>query len=119
MGVASPPAEGAVDERSLIFGDFLAMPLLDLGDDTDEQKFLGNEEIAHNIDSLGHMVDAYVHHALIDGLGDILFVDVQGGFLSMHLTIKLPLISLAIIGVVLKDGGLCLFGPQSHTFVFH
>ncbi|KAH9991685.1 hypothetical protein BJV77DRAFT_513913 [Russula vinacea] len=98
VGVASPPDTGATDDRSLIFSDFLAMPLLDLGGDTEERKFSGNEEIAHNIDPLGRVIDAFVHHALVDSFGDILFVDVQG--------------------VVFEDGGLCLFDPQAHTSVF-
>jgi hypothetical protein len=76
--VASPPNTGATDNRSLIFSDFLAMPLLDLNSNTKERKFSGNEEIAHNIDPLGRVIDAYVHHALVDSLGDILFADVQG-----------------------------------------
>lgn len=54
------------------------MPLLDLGDKTEERKFSGNEEIAQNIDPLGRVIDAYVHHTLVDSLGDILLVDVQG-----------------------------------------
>ena len=72
------PHNGEVDERSLVFMDFLAAPLLEINDETEERKFSGNEDIAQNKDPLGQMIDAYVHHALIDSFGDILLVDVQG-----------------------------------------
>ena len=73
------PKKGEVDERSLVFMDFLAAPLLKINETlTDERKFSGNEDIAHNKDLLGRMVDAYVHHTLINSFGDILLVDVQG-----------------------------------------
>lgn len=114
--MASPPDTGATDDRSLIFSDFLAMPLLDLGGDTEERKFSGNEEIAHNIDPLGQVIDAFVHHALVDSFGDILFVDVQGRSFMCFLLNTLSL--LACAGVVFEDGGLCLFDPQAHTSVF-
>lgn len=71
------PKKGEVDECSLIFLDFLAAPLLEINE-LKEWKFSGNENIAHNKDPLGRMIDAYVHHTLIDSFGDILLVDVQG-----------------------------------------
>jgi hypothetical protein len=76
--VATAPAAGDTDDRSLLFCDFLAMPLLELGDGSDERKFSGNEDVAHNVDALGRVIDAYVHHTLDDSLGDFLLVDVQG-----------------------------------------
>lgn len=78
LELAAAPDKGEVDERSLVFTDFLAAPLLEINNDSKEQKFSGNEDIAHNKDPLGRMVDAYVHHTLIDSFGDILLVDVQG-----------------------------------------
>ena len=78
LELVGAPDEGEVDERSLVFMDFLAAPLLEINDETTERKFSGNEDIAHNKDPLGRMVDAYVHHTLIDSFGDILLVDVQG-----------------------------------------
>jgi myosin-heavy-chain kinase len=79
LELAAAPDEGEVDERSLVFMDFLAAPLLEINNETgEERKFSGNEDIAHNKDPLGRMIDAYVHHTLIDSFGDILLVDVQG-----------------------------------------
>ena len=111
-------AASTTANASLIFRDFLAMPLLDLGgENIKERKFSGNEEIALNIDPLGRVIDAYVHHALVDSLGDILLVDVQGRSLQGFLPNSLSL--LASVGIVFEDshGGLCLFDPQAHTFV--
>ena len=71
------PKKGEDDERSLVFMDFLAAPLLEINE-LQERKFSGNEDIAHNKDPLGRMIDAYVHHTLVDSFGDILLVDVQG-----------------------------------------
>ena len=71
------PKKGEDDEHSLVFMDFLAAPLLEINE-LQERKFSGNENIAHNKDPLGRMIDAYVHHILIDSFGDILLVDVQG-----------------------------------------
>ena len=76
--LATAPNVGEVDECSLIFMDFLAALLLNINDETEEWKFSGNEDIAHNQDPLGQTVDAYIHHTLIDSFGDILLVDVQG-----------------------------------------
>lgn len=79
LELEAAPNEGEVDERSLIFKDFLAAPLLEINNsETEERKFSGNENVAHNKDPLGRMIDAYVHHTLIDSFGDILLVDVQG-----------------------------------------
>lgn len=79
-GIAPAPDSGTVDNRSLLFDYFLATPLLDINDKFDERKFSGNEDVGHNTDPLGRVIDAYIHHALVDSLGDILFVDVQGMF---------------------------------------
>jgi hypothetical protein len=78
LAAAPNTSKGEVDERSLVYMDFLAAPLLEINDETEERKFSGNEDFAHNKDPLGRMVDAYIHHTLIDSFGDILLVDVQG-----------------------------------------
>lgn len=68
------------DDKSLNYSTFLAAPFLDIKDSGEERKFSGNEEIAKNTDPIGRVIDAFVHHALVDSYGDILFVDVQGVF---------------------------------------
>lgn len=68
------------DDKSLNYSTFLAAPFLDIKDLGEERKFSGNEEIAKNTDPIGRVIDAFVHHALVDSYGDILFVDVQGVF---------------------------------------
>ena len=78
LKLAAAPNQGEVDERSLVFMNFLTAPLLEINSETEERKFSGNEDIAHNKDPLGQMIDAYVHHTLIDSFGNILLVDVQG-----------------------------------------
>jgi len=80
-GVALAPEVTTPDSRSLLFDYFLATPPLNISDKTIECKFSGNEDIAHNTDPLGHVIDAFVHHALVDSLGDMLFADVQGMYL--------------------------------------
>jgi hypothetical protein len=83
---ASTPASlslsGNQDDKSLNYLTFLAAPLLDIKDSSEEHKFSGNKEIAKNTDPVGHIIDAYVHHALVDSYGNILFVDMQGRFPS-------------------------------------
>jgi len=96
-GVAPVPDTGTVDNRSLLFDYFLATPLLDINNKTTERKFSGNEDIGHNTDPLGRIIDAYIHHVLVDSFGDMFLADVQG--------------------VVFEDGSLCLFDPQAHTYV--
>jgi hypothetical protein len=76
--VAAPP-EAQEDNRSLIFTEFLAAPLLIHGsEEANEHKFSGNEDIGNNTDPLGRIVDAYIHHTLVDSFEDILLADVQG-----------------------------------------
>jgi hypothetical protein len=74
--VAPAPPAGTLDKRNLIFLMFLAAPLLNTSN-MEEWKFLDNEEIALNTDTLGRVVDAYVHHALVNSFGDMLLVDIQ------------------------------------------
>lgn len=116
-GISPAPDSGTVDNRSLLFDYFLATPLLDINNTTEERKFSGNEDAGHNTDPLGRVIDAYVHHALVDSLGDMLFADVQGLFiLSRHIFIVLIFLSITP-GVIFEDGSLCLFDPQAHTCV--
>jgi hypothetical protein len=82
-GIAPAPDSGTVDNRSLLFDYFLATPLLDINDKTEERKFSGNEDVGHNTDPLGRVINAYIHHVLVDSLGDILLADVQGMFLCL------------------------------------
>jgi hypothetical protein len=74
--VAPAPPAGTLDKRNLIFLMFLAAPLLNTSN-MEEWKFLDNEEIALITDTLGRVVDAYVHHALVNSFGDVLLVDIQ------------------------------------------
>ena len=67
-----------------MFDHFLVTPLLDINPNN-EQKFSSNKDVAHNTDPLGHIVDAYVHHVLVDSLEDMLLADVQGMFLTLPL----------------------------------
>ena len=73
----------AQDDKTLNYSTFLAAPLLDVKDSGEERKFSGNEEIAKNTDPVGRVIDAFVHHTLVDSYGDILLVDVQGEFLQV------------------------------------
>ena len=81
---APPSAEDSDDSRSLNYPTFLAAPLLDINDSGKERKCSGNEEIAKNTDPVGHVIDTFVHHALEDSFGEILFVDVQGEFQAIN-----------------------------------
>lgn len=78
-------AASTQDDKSLNYSTFLAAPLLDIKDSGEERKFSGNEEIAKNTDPVGRAIDAFVHHALVDSYGDILFVDVQGEFQAIKI----------------------------------
>ena len=40
--------------------------------------------MARNTDPVGRVIDAFVHHALEDSFGEILFVDVQGEFQAIR-----------------------------------
>ena len=117
-GVTPAPDSGTTDNRSLLFDYFLAAPPLDINNETTERKFSGNEDVGNNTDPLGCVIDAYVHHALIDSLGDMLFADVQGMYSlytgRLHYS---DIVAYGLIGVVLEDGSLCLFDPQAHTCV--
>ncbi|KAF9456117.1 kinase-like domain-containing protein [Collybia nuda] len=86
---------GMEDTRSLIYNTFLASPLLDINSNTKERKFLENNNTSPNTDPLGHIIDAYIHHALLDSDMSILLVDVQG--------------------IVLGAQSVVLFDPQAHT----
>jgi hypothetical protein len=95
-GIAPAPEPGIIDNRSLVFDHFLATPLLDINPNN-ERKFSGNEDVAHNTDPLGRIVDAYIHHVLVDSLGDMLLADVQGMFLLLPLHGILMFVPLACL----------------------
>jgi len=73
-----PPKETDDDNRTFIYSTFLATPLLSSGPSYTEMKFSGNTEIGNNTGAIGHAVDAYAHHTVVDSLGSVLFADLQG-----------------------------------------
>ncbi|KAG2128263.1 hypothetical protein DEU56DRAFT_915527 [Suillus clintonianus] len=74
---------------------FLATPLLPSGALYREVKFSGNEQL--NKDMIGHVVDAYSHHVLVDSTSEILISDIQG--------------------IIAPDHSVILFDPQAHMYV--
>ena len=82
------------DTRCLLWPDFMAAPLLNIGNGNEELRFSGNDCIANNSDGLGRIIDAYVHHSIVDSDGEFLIADVQGilfilNAISSPLTLKL------------------------------
>jgi myosin-heavy-chain kinase len=73
-----PPKELDDDDQSLIYSTFLATLLLPTGPSYKEMKFSGNTEVGDNSRAIGHAVDTYAHHTVVDSLGTVLFADLQG-----------------------------------------
>lgn len=76
--IQSAPSEGADDQRSLLFPDFLGTPLLSTGGLYDERKFSGSDEAGNNSDDIGRAIDCFAHHVLVDSKGSFLLTDLQG-----------------------------------------
>jgi len=66
------------DNRSLIFTTFLAAPILPSGPSYKEIKFSGNTEVGQNSGTIGHALDTFAHHVVVDSQKSVLFVDLQG-----------------------------------------
>ncbi|KAG1876221.1 kinase-like domain-containing protein, partial [Suillus subluteus] len=92
----SAPIDGTDDNQSLIYDVFLATPLLPSGALYHKVKFSGNEQPGNNEDLIGHVVDAYSHHVLVDSEFEILISDIQG--------------------IIAPDHSVILFDPQAHTY---
>jgi len=84
------------DTRCLLWPSFMAAPLLNIGNRNEELRFSGNDCITNNSDGLGCIIDAYVHHSIVDSNGEFLIADVQGVLSA-------------------STGALTLFDPQAHT----
>ena len=71
-------------ERAFLWNAFIAAPLLDLPleqvDNHREVKFAGNSDYDPNTTVIGRIIDAYIHHSVVDTQGLILLADVQGSF---------------------------------------
>lgn len=108
-----PPANQDDDNRSLVYSTFLATPLLSSGPSYKEEKFSGNMEVGNNSGSIGNAVDAYAHHIVVDSLGTVLFVDLQG----MHaFTMMISLILCPrLTGIIGPGSSVVFFDPQAHT----
>ncbi|KAI6103660.1 hypothetical protein F5141DRAFT_1007487, partial [Pisolithus sp. B1] len=91
----SKPTDGSEDNHTLLFKNFLAAPLLTCDGLYEEQKFAGNTDFAPNKDQLGIVIDAYIHHVVVDSGNTVLLSDMQG--------------------IVAPDSSVTLFDPQAHT----
>lgn len=107
-----PPQANEKDTRSLIFKDFLAAPLLSTKGLYTEKKFSGCNEAGDNNDLVGHVVDAYAHHILINSSGTFLMTDLQGMLFFFHYSF---LLIFYILGVVGPDKEIILYDPQVHS----
>jgi myosin-heavy-chain kinase len=68
------------DDQSLVFKSFLATRLLPSGPSYTEEKFSGNIEVGDNSGSIGHAVNTYAHHIVVDSHKTVLFADLQGTY---------------------------------------
>ncbi|GJJ07920.1 hypothetical protein Clacol_002126 [Clathrus columnatus] len=62
--------------QAIRYSDFLATPLITSYGN--EVRFSGTDAPGASKDHIGHCVDAFAHHTIIDSLGEMLFVDLQG-----------------------------------------
>jgi len=67
-----------------VFDTFLAAPLLQTTGVYTEQKFSGSDEAGNNVDTIGHAIDAYAHHILVNTYGTFLLTDLQGVITSSY-----------------------------------
>jgi hypothetical protein len=67
-----------IDERSMLYKHFLATPFIKCLPGVVERKFSGTDDVGHNDDVMGRVVDAYAHHVVVDSHGEYLIVDIQG-----------------------------------------
>ena len=76
--IQDAPSQGVDDQRSLLFPDFLATPLLSTKGLYNERKFSGSEEAGNNGDDIGRAIDCFAHHVLVDSKGSLVLTDLQG-----------------------------------------
>lgn len=72
------------DDQSLLYLTFLAIRLLPSGPLYKEEKFSSNTEVGKNSGTIGHAIDAYAHHIVIDSLSTVMFADLQGMRWYLH-----------------------------------
>ena len=102
-----------VKQQCFLWQDFLAAPLLPtIG--WQELKFCGNDynERISDDSLLCQVIQAYIHHTLVDSQGMILLADIQGLFLYFVNEICL-IIEIGFFNV--KEKKLILFDPQGHS----
>lgn len=83
-----------------------------------ERKFCGNDGMTEDKDEVSLLVQAFMHHVVVDSHGQYLLTDLQGTvFLSSFLTSSVELI--VKLGVVYPppNWSIRLYDPQAHTYV--
>ena len=75
---AKAPEHLSQDDRTFIFPEFLAAPLLTINGLYKETKFSGNTSAGKNFGVVGRAVDAFAHHVVIDSGYTVVFADLQG-----------------------------------------
>jgi hypothetical protein len=98
-GVDPPPiTKEEADNRSLIYGTFLATPLLPFGKPGFiEDKWSGTNQTGDNETAISRALAAFAHHSVVDSNRTCVLVDLQG--------------------LVSPDGAITLIDPQAHTYV--
>ena len=78
VGPAAAPEHLLQDDRTFIFPEFLAAPLLTTNGLYKETKFSGNTSAGKNSGVVGRAVDAFAHHVIVDSGYTVMFADLQG-----------------------------------------
>lgn len=76
--IGALPADGTKDQRTLVYRTFLAAPYIPHGEGYSEDKWSGTDQAGNNNDHLGHVMDAFAHHSLVDSNNTAVIVDLQG-----------------------------------------